>query len=83
VGLHDGVRDEGRRDLASAEPTSVEALDGVLGGVDRVELDVDLSLGVLFDLDCIDLAVLLSTFSFYFFSEVLFPVGVVPIPVRG
>lgn len=40
VGLHDGVGDEGRRDLVSAKPATVQPLDGLLGGFDRIELEV-------------------------------------------
>jgi hypothetical protein len=44
VGVHDRVRDKRGRDLLAAEPTAVQAVDGLLGAVDSVELDVDFAL---------------------------------------
>jgi hypothetical protein len=44
VSLHNGVGDERGGDLLAAKPAAVEAGDGLLGGVNRVELHIDLSL---------------------------------------
>jgi hypothetical protein len=44
VSLHDGVGDERGGDLLAAEPAAVQAIDRQLGGVDRLELHVDLAL---------------------------------------
>lgn len=42
--LHDCVGDEGCRDLLSAEPATVEALNRFFGGVDRVKFNIDFAL---------------------------------------
>lgn len=44
VSLQDGIRDEGSRDLSATKPTTVQALDCVLGRFDVVELNIDLAL---------------------------------------
>jgi hypothetical protein len=91
VGLHDGVRYKGRRHLISAKPAAVQALDGFLGGFDRVKLDIDFALrryvnGVkgpvrkiylsfFLDLDGFNFAVFVLTFAFHIISEVPVPVS--------
>jgi hypothetical protein len=44
VGLHDGVWDEGRRDLFAAKPPPIKTLHGLSGGIDVAELQVNLPL---------------------------------------
>ena len=44
MSLHDGVRNEGGRDLPTTEPSSVETINSVLSGLDTVKLNIDLAL---------------------------------------
>jgi hypothetical protein len=42
--LHNGVRDEGCRDLFAAKPASIQTLYGLSGGIDDAELQINLAL---------------------------------------
>ena len=58
VHVVDGVDDELRRDVATAEEATLKSLDGVLAAGDAVEFDVDLAVGGTgSDADVDDLAV--------------------------
>ena len=47
MGLHNGIRDEGRRDLLAAKPASVQTLHRFSSGIDVAELQINLSLVIV------------------------------------
>lgn len=74
MGIVDGINDEGRRDLPSAEETAVETFDSIFATFDLVKLDVNIALAVGINGDVIDFAIFSIAFSFDIFFQLLCPI---------
>jgi len=90
MGLHDGVRNEGGRDLPTPKPSSVETINSVLSGLDTIKLNIDLALRnwsdkkravrssthlrILLDFDSENGAIFGFAFPFDILSKVLIPI---------
>jgi hypothetical protein len=49
---HNGIRNESSRDLFSAEPTTIQPVDGLLGGVNGIEFDIYFTLVIMSGKTC-------------------------------
>ena len=77
MGLHNSVRNKGRRYLSSTKPTAIESLNGLFGIVDSVKFDIDLALRMVSDkyekrtsrLTCVSFSTLIAVTGPYLLSH--------------